>query len=157
MPFPPYSCTYQKLKNYLPLLSNALSPSLLAYPIPLHHQHPVSSQISHMFSLINCIIFYIYLLFLDIFYIIILFHKGFPGGSVDKESACSAGELDFFSGSERSPGERNCNPLQYSCLGNPMDRGACWTTVHGVARDGHDLATKPPPPPSFIPFLLLLP
>ena len=109
MPFPPYSCTYQKLKNYLPLLSNALSPSLLAYPIPLHHQHPVSSQISHMFSLINCIIFYIYLLFLDIFYII-LFHKGFPGGSVDKESACSAGELDFFSGSERSPGERNATP-----------------------------------------------
>ena len=41
------------------------------------------------------------------------------------------------------PGEGNGNPLQYSCLENPMDRGAWWATVHGVARVGHDLATKP--------------
>ena len=40
------------------------------------------------------------------------------------------------------PGEENGNPLQYSCLGNPMDRGAWQATVHGVARVGHDLATK---------------
>ena len=46
-------------------------------------------------------------------------------------------------GLERSPGEGNGNPLQYSCLENPMDRGAWWATVHGVARVGHDLATKP--------------
>ena len=38
------------------------------------------------------------------------------------------------------------NPLQYSCLENPMDRGAWWATAHGVARVGHDLVTKPPPP-----------
>ena len=44
-------------------------------------------------------------------------------------------------------GEGNGNPLQYSCLDNPMDRGAWQATVHGVARVGHDLATKPPPPP----------
>ena len=44
----------------------------------------------------------------------------------------------------RSPGEENSNPLQYSCLENPMDRGVWWATVHGVARVGHDLATKPP-------------
>ena len=43
----------------------------------------------------------------------------------------------------RSPGEGNGNPLQYSCLENPMDRGAWQATVHGVARVGHDLATKP--------------
>ena len=42
----------------------------------------------------------------------------------------------------RSPGEGNGNPLQYSSLGNPTDRGAWWATVHGVSRVGHDLATK---------------
>ena len=41
--------------------------------------------------------------------------------------------------------EGNDNPLHYSCLKNPMDRGAWQATVHGVARVGHDLATKPPP------------
>ena len=45
----------------------------------------------------------------------------------------------------RSPGEGNGNPLQYSCLENPMDRGAWQAIVQGVARVGHDLATKPPP------------
>ena len=47
-------------------------------------------------------------------------------------------------GEEDSPGEGNGNPFQYSCLGNPMDRGARQATVHGVARVGQDLATKPP-------------
>ena len=50
-------------------------------------------------------------------------------------------------GSGRSLGEGNGNPLQYSCLENPTDRGAWQATVYGVARVGHDLATKPPPPP----------
>ena len=57
-----------------------------------------------------------------------------------KESACNAGDADSI------PGGGNGNPLQYSCLGNPMDRGAWWgSPVHGVSRVGHDLATKPPP------------
>ena len=43
----------------------------------------------------------------------------------------------------RSSGEGNGNPLQYSCLENPMDRGVWWATVHGVARGGHDSASKP--------------
>ena len=47
-------------------------------------------------------------------------------------------------GWEDSPGEGNGNPLQDSCLGNPVDRGDWKTTVHGVTRVGHDLATKPP-------------
>ena len=47
-------------------------------------------------------------------------------------------------GSGRSPGEGNGCQLQYSCLENPTDRGAWQATVHGVARVGHDLATKPP-------------
>ena len=59
---------------------------------------------------------------------------GFPGGSEDKESACNAGDLGSNPGSERSPGEGKGNSFQYSCLGNPMDRGACWATVHGVEK-----------------------
>ena len=51
-------------------------------------------------------------------------------------------------GSGRSPGEGNGNPLQYSCLENPMDGGAWWATAHGVTRVRHDLATKPSPPPA---------
>ena len=53
---------------------------------------------------------------------------GFSGGSDGKESACNAGDLGWIPGSGRSPGERNSNPFQYSCLGNHMDRGAWWTT-----------------------------
>ena len=49
---------------------------------------------------------------------------GFPGGSVGKESACNAGDLGLIPGSGRSSGEGNGNPPQYSCLGNPVDRGA---------------------------------
>ena len=52
-----------------------------------------------------------------------------------------------FLGWEKSPGEGNGNPLQYSCLENPMDRGAWQATVHGVSRIRHNLVTKPPPPP----------
>ena len=58
----------------------------------------------------------------------------FPGGSEVKVSACNAGDLGWIPGSGRSPGEGNGNPLQYSCLENPMDRGAWWATVHGVAK-----------------------
>ena len=67
----------------------------------------------------------------------------FPGGSVKnlpamQETACSAGAAVSIPGLGSSPGEGNGNPLQYSCLGNPMDRGALWTTVHGVARGESD-------------------
>ena len=58
--------------------------------------------------------------------------------TVGKESACTAGDSGSIPGSGRSPGEGNGNPLQYSYLVNPMDRGAWWATVHGVARVGHD-------------------
>ena len=57
---------------------------------------------------------------------------GFPGGSDDEESACSAGDLGLIPRLGRSPGEGNDNPLQYSCLGNPMDRGAWWPTIHEI-------------------------
>ena len=57
---------------------------------------------------------------------------GFPYSSVGKESACNAGDLGSIPWLGRSPGERNGNPLQYSRLENPMDRGAWWATVHGL-------------------------
>ena len=51
------------------------------------------------------------------------------------ESACSAGDLGLMPGLGRSPGDGNGNPLQYSCLENPMDGGAWQATVHGVAKN----------------------
>ena len=65
--------------------------------------------------------------------------QGFPVGSVVKNSPANVGDLDLIPGSGRSPGEGNGNPLQYSRLGNLMNRGAWWATVHGVTEwEGHD-------------------
>ena len=58
----------------------------------------------------------------------------FTGGLDSKESVCSVGELSSIPGLGRSPGKGNGNPLQYSCLGNSMERGALWAVVHGVAK-----------------------
>ena len=67
---------------------------------------------------------------------------GFPGGSEVKASACNVGDLGLIPGSGRSPGEGKGNPLQYSCLENPMDRGAWWATVHGVAKSRTRLSER---------------
>ena len=58
-------------------------------------------------------------------------------------NACNAGDLGLIPGLGRSPAEGNGKPLQYSCMENPMDRGAWRATVHGVTRVGGDLAIKP--------------
>ena len=63
--------------------------------------------------------------------------ESFPCSPVGKVSACNAGDPGLILGSGRSPGKGNGNPLQYSCLENPMDRGAWQTTVHGVTRVRH--------------------
>ena len=60
---------------------------------------------------------------------------GFPGGSVVKNLPANAGDMGLIPDLGISPGEGNGNPLQYSCLGNPMDRGAWQATVHGVAKE----------------------
>ena len=60
---------------------------------------------------------------------------GFPGGSVVKSSPATAGEADLILGSRRSLREGNGNPLHYSCLENPMDRGAWLAAVHGVSKE----------------------
>ena len=60
---------------------------------------------------------------------------GFPGGSVVKNPSVNAEDTGLIPGSERSPREGNGNSLQYSCLGNAMDRGAGWATVHGIPKE----------------------
>ena len=60
---------------------------------------------------------------------------GFPGGSVVKNLSGNTGDTGLVPGLGRTPGEGNGKPLQYSCLGNPMDRGAWWATVHGVTKE----------------------
>ena len=59
---------------------------------------------------------------------------GFPVSSVAKSMTANAGDMGLIPGSGRSLGEGNGNPFQYSCLGNPMDRGSWWATVHRVAK-----------------------
>ena len=61
---------------------------------------------------------------------------GFPGGSAVKNLPANIGDASLI------PGGGNGNPLHYSCIGNPMDRGAWWATVHGITRVRHDLVTK---------------
>ena len=75
---------------------------------------------------------------------------GFPGGSDGKECTCNARDPGLSPGPGKSPGEGNGNPLQYSSLENPMDRGAWWATVHGIAeldtteQHTHTSARRPP-------------
>ena len=63
-----------------------------------------------------------------------MFNWGFPGSSDGKASAYNVGDLGLIPGLGRSRGEGNGNTLQYFCLENPMDRGAWYATVHGVAK-----------------------
>ena len=72
---------------------------------------PVSSNTSHRTSP-------------TVLKIYLSFHSGFPGGSVGKKLPVNVGDSGLIPGSGRFPGEGNGNPLQYSCLGNPMDRAA---------------------------------
>ena len=66
--------------------------------------------------------------------------RGFPGGSEVKASAWNAGDLGSVPGLGRFPGDGNGNPLQYSCLENPMEGGAWQATVHGVAKSRTSLS-----------------
>ena len=81
-----------------------------------------------------------YILLLDLYniYMIVaysyLLNAGFPCSSVEKKLPANAGGMGSIPGSGRSPGEENGNPVQYSCLGNPMDRRAWQATVHAVTK-----------------------
>ena len=78
------------------------------------------------------------LVLMNIFWDLII-HKGFPGASAVMNPLANSVDVGSIPGLGRSPGVGNGNPLQYSCLGNPMDRGAWWATVHGVAKDSGTL------------------
>ena len=69
-----------------------------------------------------------------------IIEEGFSDGASGKESTCNAGDVrdaGLIPELGRSPGEGSGNPLQYSCLGHPMDRGAWWAIVHGVAKESN--------------------
>jgi len=68
--------------------------------------------------------------------------EGFPGGSVVNSLPANTGEMDSILGWGRPPGEGHGNPLQYSCMENPMDRGARWATVHGVTKSRTQLSRQ---------------
>ena len=70
------------------------------------------------------------------------FYTSISGGSDGKESSYNAGDLGLVLGLGRSPGEGNGKPLQYSCLENPMDRGAWWATVHACGCKELDLTGR---------------
>ena len=75
----------------------------------------------------------IYILYTNIVHII--YKIGLPWWLSCKESACQAGEVSLIPGLGRYPGEGNGYPLQYSCLGNPLDRGTWWAIVHRIAKE----------------------
>ena len=66
----------------------------------------------------------------------------FPGGLVVKNPPANAGSVGLIPGSGRPPGEGNGNPLQYSCLENPMEREAWWATVYGAAKSQTQLSMQ---------------
>ena len=78
---------------------------------------------------------------------------GLPGGSVAKKPPANAGDpgdMDSIPGLGRSPGDRNGNPLQYSCLGNPMVKGTWWVAVHGVTKSRTRLSDETAAAATFI-------
>ena len=81
---------------------------------------------------------------------------GFPGGSDGKESACDAGDVGLTPGSGRAPREENDCPCQYSCLENPIERGAWWATVHGVTKSQTRLSDFHFSPPFLSDLMLIL-
>ena len=83
------------------------------------------------FSFITLSTTFAYLIYFLVYYLFLL---SFSGGPDCKESTCNIGDPGSIPELGRSPGEENGNPLQNSCLGNSMERGAWWATVHGVAK-----------------------
>ena len=78
------------------------------------------------------------------------YQMGFPGGSVVKRLTANAGDKSLVPGLGRPPAEGNGNSLQYSCLGNSVDREAWWTMVHGVAKSRTRLSMSTSDPLCFL-------
>ena len=88
-----------------------------------------------------CGFFFFFSFFFFFFALLYRLPLGFPGGSAVKNPTANAGATGLMPGLGISPGEGNDNPLQYSCLGNLMDRRAWWTIIHRVPKVGYDLET----------------
>ena len=119
MPFFPTTCLHNKLAIYQSLLGTVVIKTHMLIKI-MHFEDRI----------------YVFFNLTSVTYI-----SGVPWWLSGKEPACQC-RTDLIIGSGKAPGERNDNPLQYSCLGNHMDRGAWQATVHGVAKVRHNLATK---------------
>ena len=151
-PFLPYSWLPQKSKIHwaiLELCNAHVKKSALYYPAVLrvhaswliHFHNPITT--SQLQSLIQRFIFlrpqhFSYLNNLNWSWSITLqsdWSWSFPGGSDGKETACNIGDPGSIPGSGRSPGEGHGNPLQFSCLENPTDRGVYWVMVYRVAEE----------------------
>ena len=106
---------------------------------PLGHCHPqcwasplgrlLLCSMDFFFSFITLSTTFAYLIYFLVYYLFLL---SFSGGPDCKESTCNIGDPGSIPELGRSPGEENGNPLQNSCLGNSMERGAWWATVHGI-------------------------
>ena len=112
-------------------------------PVAFSQKSQVSSQGPHVSELQGLkLLFFLVLIKVYLIYSVVLFW-GFLCSSDSKESACKAGDQGSIPGSGRSPGEGHGNPLQYSCLENPMDRGAWWATQPmGLQRVRHEWTTE---------------
>ena len=122
--FPTWVFSHSSVAQLCPTLWNPMDCSTGKPGFPVHHQFLELPQ-THVHWVGDAIQPSHLLLFLS--------PPAFPGGSEVKASAHNAGDVGSIPGLGRSPGERNCNPLQYSCLENPMDGGACRAIGHGVA------------------------
>ena len=122
---------WKSWKKFLGILFNYLNGSLITLQYDLYINF-LPQKYCELVKYLNC-----FLKTMNMIYHFICYNYvciGFPGGSEVKASACNVGDLGSIPGLGRSPGEGNGNPLQYSCLKNPMDGGAWWGTVHRVAK-----------------------
>ena len=104
--------------------------SILAWRIPWTEELCELQSIMYKFS-------YTHALSHNVLFGVCYATYAFPCGSVVKNLPANAGDMVLIPGPGRSLGEGNGNPLQYSCLENPMDRGTWWITVHGVHKDSN--------------------
>ena len=116
------------LNFFFVVLFPEVGPYGYKFPLMNRTAFAVSDRFWNTLSIFNCLKVFFYL--------------GFPCGSDSKESACNVGDPGLITGSRRLPGGAYDNPLQYSCLENPMDRGAWRSTFHGSQRVRHDSVTN---------------
>ena len=131
LPPPPKTCLTGSYMSYHP------PPALLKHNWQIKlYTFKVYHVIWYIYKLINISITFLWWECLrpTLLQYSIINYSHHAGGSVGKESACKVGDRGSIPGSGRSPGERNSNPLQYSCLKNPLDKRAWWSTIHGVTK-----------------------